>query len=129
MTDLQKLREEVVAQRQHFRDGTDIENPASIKHLSNSNRAFGVSCALDIIDKAIEEVELEYFHGYFENAVYVNRVEDEAVGRDLVEKRGGYLFSRPKPAPYTIVLAEEQKPLSKRELDEFFEVLDRKPGD
>ena len=39
---------------EHFREGIDPDNPESMRHIANSNRAFGADIALGEFYKAVD---------------------------------------------------------------------------
>lgn len=60
MSDLEKLLSDAEATVQHFRDWLDPDNPEGMKHVANSNRAFGADCVLDVVKAYVESKKDEY---------------------------------------------------------------------
>lgn len=46
-------REDMIKTLEHFRGGTDPDNPESMQHIANRNRAFGADCALSDFEQII----------------------------------------------------------------------------
>lgn len=59
--------------------------------------------AIAILTKAESEPELEWFHGYFEDGTGATRNASRESAEWRVENYGGYVLSRPKPEPFTVV--------------------------
>lgn len=59
--------------------------------------------AIAILTKAAEEPEVEWFHSFFEDGSSATKHASEGSARSRMEEMGGYVLTRPKPEPFTVV--------------------------